>query len=49
MVEGAVENQVSYPTKKDGSSSHDLSERDWEKLPEALQNPFAISKLDFLR
>ena len=28
---------------KDGS--HDLSERDWEQLPQALQNPFAISKL----
>ncbi len=28
---------------KDGS--HDLSEKDWEQLPQALQNPFAISKL----
>ena len=28
---------------KDGS--HDLSERDWAQLPQALQNPFAISKL----
>lgn len=28
---------------KDGS--HDLTERDWEQLPQALQNPFAISKL----
>jgi len=28
---------------KDGS--HDLSERDWVQLPQALQNPFAISKL----
>lgn len=25
--------------------SHDLSEKDWEQLPQALQNPFAISKL----
>ena len=28
---------------KDGS--HDLSERDWEQLPDALQNPFAIARL----
>ncbi|MBR5241325.1 MAG: hypothetical protein IKW05_05255 [Muribaculaceae bacterium] len=28
---------------KDGS--HDLAERDWVQLPQALQNPFAISKL----
>ena len=26
-------------------SSHALTERDWEQLPQALQNPFAISKL----
>lgn len=26
-------------------SSHTLTERDWEQLPQALQNPFAISKL----
>ena len=26
-------------------SSHTLTERDWERLPQALQNPFAISKL----
>lgn len=29
---------------KDGS--HTLTERDWEQLPQALQNPFAISKLN---
>lgn len=28
---------------KDGS--HDLSEKDWEQLPSALQNPFAITKI----
>ena len=28
---------------KDGS--HTLSEKDWERLPQALQNPFAIAKL----
>lgn len=26
-------------------SSHTLTERDWEQLPQSLQNPFAISKL----
>ena len=26
-------------------SSHTLTEKDWEQLPQALQNPFAISKL----
>lgn len=29
---------------KDGS--HDLSEKDWERLPKALQTPFAITKLN---
>lgn len=29
----------------DKDSSHTLTERDWEQLPQALQNPFAISKL----
>jgi len=28
---------------KDGS--HNLSERDWKQLPDALQNPFAIARL----
>lgn len=28
---------------KDGS--HDLSERDWKQLPDALQNPFAIARI----
>ena len=26
--------------------SHDLSEKDWERLPKALQTPFAITKLN---
>ena len=26
-------------------SSHTLTEKDWEQLPQALQNPFAISKI----
>lgn len=29
---------------KDGS--HELSEKDWEQLPQALQTPFAITKLN---
>lgn len=34
---------ISRHIGKDGS--HDLSQEDWDKLPQALQNPFAIARL----